>query len=106
MNSTRLKRQRHIVSGGIPARQNQFCQGILWNLRVFIGIKHPILTICYENADKEKTGKPCDFSLVVDYTDKFSNFFEDLLKLDGFAQSVEDELNRNVSEEEESREDL
>ena len=45
-------------------------------------------------------------SYLVDYTDKLSNFFEDLLKLDGFAQSVEDELNRNVSEEEESREDL
>ena len=28
----------------------------------------------------------------VDYTDKFSNFFEDLLRLDRFAQSVEDEL--------------
>ena len=25
----------------------------------------------------------------VDYTDKFSNFFEDLLKLDRFAESVE-----------------
>ncbi len=42
----------------------------------------------------------------VDYTDKFSNFFEDLLRLDRFAQSAEDELNRNVSEEEESRDDL
>jgi len=36
---------------------------------------------------------------VVDYTDKFSNFFEDLEKLDRFAQSVEDELNRIVPEE-------
>ena len=42
----------------------------------------------------------------VDYTDKFSNLFEDLLKLDRFAQSVEDELNRIVSEEDGSREDL
>ena len=42
--------------------------------------------------------------IYVDYTDKFSNFFEDLLKLDRFAQSVEDELNRIVAKEEESRE--
>ena len=28
----------------------------------------------------------------VDYTDKFSNFFEDLLRLDKFAESIEDEL--------------
>ena len=41
----------------------------------------------------------------VDYTDKFSNFFEDLLRLDRFAQSVEGELNRIVSEQEGSRED-
>ena len=54
----------------------------------------------------QKKEKPFDFSLVVDYTDKFSIFFEDLLRLDRFAQSVEDELNRNVSKEEESREDL
>jgi hypothetical protein len=27
----------------------------------------------------------------VDYTDKFSNFFEDLLKLDRFAESIEEE---------------
>ena len=44
-----------------------------------------------------------DKSSVVDYADKFSNFFEDLLRLDRFAQSVEDELNRIVSEEEESQ---
>lgn len=36
----------------------------------------------------------------VDYTDKFSNFFEDLLRLDRFAQSVEDELKRIVPAEE------
>ena len=42
---------------------------------------------------------------LVDYTDKFSNFFEDLLKLDRIAQSVEDEVNRTVSEEEGSRDD-
>ena len=42
----------------------------------------------------------------VDYTGKSSNFFEDLLKLDRFSQSVEDELNRIVSEEDGSREDL
>ena len=41
----------------------------------------------------------------VDYTDKFSNFFEDLEKLDRFAQIVEDELNRMGSEEEGSRVD-
>ena len=54
----------------------------------------------------KKTGKTADFSGLVDYTDEFSNFFEDLLRLDRFAQSAEDELNRNVSEEEESRDDL
>ena len=41
----------------------------------------------------------------VDYTDKFSNFQEDLLTFDRFAQSVEDELNRIVVAEEGSRED-
>ena len=54
---------------------------------------------------QKKEEKPFDFSSVVDYTDKFSNFFEDLLRLDRFAQSVEDELNRIVSKEEESLED-
>ena len=44
-------------------------------------------------------------SYLVDYTDKSSNFFEDLLKLDRFAQSVEDELNRIVVGEEGSRDD-
>lgn len=39
----------------------------------------------------------------VDYTDKFSNFFEDLLKLDRFAQIAEDELNRIYAEEDGSR---
>ena len=52
----------------------------------------------------QKKEKPFDFSSVVDYTGKISNFFEDLLKLDRFAQSVEDELNRIVAKEEESRE--
>ena len=28
----------------------------------------------------------------VDYTGKFSNFFEDLLKLDKFAESIEEEF--------------
>ena len=28
----------------------------------------------------------------VDYYDKFSNFFEDLLRLDKFSESIEDEL--------------
>ena len=46
-----------------------------------------------------------DNSSAVDYTDKSSNFFEDLAKLDRFAQSVEGELNRTVSEQEGSRED-
>ena len=55
--------------------------------------------------DITKKEKPFDFSLVVDYTGKISNFFEDLLKLDRFAQSVEDEVNRIVSEEEGSRDD-
>ena len=40
---------------------------------------------------------------LVDYTDKISNLLEDLEKLDRFAQSVEDELNRVVSAGEGSR---
>jgi hypothetical protein len=43
-------------------------------------------------------------SCLVDYTGKISNFLDDLEKLDRFAQSVEDELNRIVAKEEESRE--
>ena len=42
----------------------------------------------------------------VDYIGKTSNFFEDLLKLDRFSKSFEDELNRIVTKEEKSREDL
>lgn len=53
----------------------------------------------------QKKEKPFDFSLVVDYIGKTSNFFEDLLRLERFAQSVEDELNRIVSAGEGSRED-
>ena len=41
------------------------------------------------NQEQEKTGKSFDFPAVVDYTSKLSNFFEDLQKLDAFAQSVE-----------------
>ena len=53
-----------------------------------------------------KKGKTFRFFLhVVDQTPKISNLFEDLLKLDRFAQSVEDEVNRIVSEEEGSRDD-
>ncbi len=32
------------------------------------------------------------FLIVVDYTGKISNLMEDLLRLDRFAESVEDEL--------------
>ena len=60
----------------------------------------------YKSDKTQKKEKPFDFSSVVDYTDKFSSFFEDLLRLDRFSRSAEDELNRNVSEEEESRDDL
>ncbi len=63
------------------------------------------LSSTYEKWSKEKTGKSFDFSGFVDYTDKFSNFFEDLLRLDRFAESVEDELNRIVVAEEGSRKD-
>jgi hypothetical protein len=41
----------------------------------------------------------------VDYIGKISNLLEDLEKLDRFAQSVEDELNRIGSKEEGSRVD-
>lgn len=48
----------------------------------------------YEKASPER------LACLVDYTGKFSNFFEDLLRLDRFAQSVEDELKRIVPAEE------
>ena len=63
----------------------------------------PHRTLCETGTKKGKTIR--FFLHVVDYTDKSSNFFEDLLKLDRFAQSVEDEVNRIVSEEEGSRDD-
>jgi hypothetical protein len=43
--------------------------------------------------------------IYVDYYDKLSNLFEDLLRLDRFAESIDDELNRIVAAEKESRED-
>ena len=57
-------------------------------------------------ADRKRKRQPfgCRIFRLVDYTGKISNFFEDLPKLDRFAQSVEDELNRIVAKEEESRE--
>ena len=36
---------------------------------------------------------------MVDYTDKFSNFFEDLERLNRFAQSVEDDLGKDENPE-------
>ena len=38
----------------------------------------------------------------VDYTGKISNFFEDLERLDRFAESVEDELHNLIIEKAES----
>ena len=58
----------------------------------------------YSDINK-KEDKSSDLSSVVDYTGKISNFFEDLEKLDRFAQSVEDELNRIESKDEGSRVD-
>ena len=46
-----------------------------------------------------RKASPERLACCVDYTDKFSNFFEDLEKLDRFAQSVEDELNKLKAEE-------
>jgi hypothetical protein len=53
----------------------------------------------------KKEDKPLDLSCLVDYTGKISNLLEDLEKLDRFAQSVDDELNRIVSAGEGSRKD-
>ena len=39
---------------------------------------------------------------LVDYTDKFSNFFEDLERLDRFAESAENEILKLTKAEEES----
>ena len=47
----------------------------------------PHRTLCETGTKKEK---PFDFSLVVDYCDKLSNLWEDLRKLEKFAESVED----------------
>ena len=57
-----------------------------------------------EGQTNEKAS-PERLACLVDYTEKSSNFFEDLLRLDRFAESVEDELNRIVSEVDGSRED-
>ena len=44
-------------------------------------------------ASATKQKKPAlRLACLVDYTGKISNFFEDLLKLDRFAESIEDEL--------------
>ena len=48
---------------------------------------------------------PERLAYLVDYTDKSSNFFEDLEKLDRLAQSIEDEVKRIDSEEEGSKVD-
>ena len=61
----------------------------------------------FQDKTKDKTkASPERLACCVDYTGKFSNFFGDLEKLDRFSQSVENELNRIVSEEDGSREDL
>lgn len=41
---------------------------------------------------RNKLASPERLACCVDYTDKSSNFFEDLLRLDKFAESIEDEL--------------
>ena len=43
-----------------------------------------------------------DLFSVVDYTGKISNFFDDLEKLDRFAESIEDELLNLMIEKAES----
>ena len=50
----------------------------------------------------EKAGKSFDFPALVDYTGKISNFFDDLEKLDRFAESIENELLNLMIEKAES----
>ena len=47
---------------------------------------------CQSICRDARPSKSFDFPALVDYTDKFSNFFEDLVKLDKFGESIEDEL--------------
>jgi hypothetical protein len=59
---------------------------------------------CIFGKDKKKR-KPVNstgFLCCVDYTGKISNFFDDLEKLDRFAESIEDELLNLMIEKAES----
>ncbi len=50
-------------------------------------------------ASAAKQKKPAlRLACLVDYTDKFSNFFEDLMKLDRFAQYIENHENGYLPE--------
>ena len=67
------------------------------NLKLFAELQ-------FSDNQTNKSAEEAGLFFYVDYTGKISNFLDDLEKLDRFAQSVEDELNRIVAKEEESRE--
>jgi hypothetical protein len=56
------------------------------------------LSSTYEKWSKEKTGKSCDFSGLVDQTLKFSNLLEDLWKVERFMQYIENQGSENMIE--------
>ena len=97
-----------LVAGAGLSRWRGFSSWRLGN-----GSKFPLLSAAasvrtYRFSSCPLKNKPTDERLVcflVDYTGKISNFLEDLEKLDRFAQSVENELNRIVSAGEGSRKD-
>ena len=68
------------------------------NVLIFGGI----LCIRTENAglttvQARKKDTSEEMSCLVDYTDKFSNFLEDLAKLDAYSQSVENDIDALIN---------
>ncbi len=69
---------------------NSFCLGAVFGQCCGKGYLryHAHYQALTKTKKKEKTGKTCDFSGLEDYTSNLSNFFEDLKKLDEFAQYI------------------
>ena len=93
-----------------PVEKRLACEDSFWGTLIINKIQIPFPQTSQTGQSSRrigtKKGKTFRFFLhVVDQTPKISTLFEDLLKLDRFAQSVEDEVNRIVSEEEGSRDD-
>lgn len=85
-----------------PVEKRLACGDSFWGTLIINKIQIPFPQTSQTGQSSRrigtKKGKTFRFFLhVVDYTGKNSNFFEDLVKLDRFAQSVEGELNIIVS---------